>query len=370
MKQVFCRHRRLYIWLLADLTLLASYLLLRGNRACMNAAAGFTRPLRAALGRLSYLVDFSVMEVLCVLAGLAALAYLAWSVISVIRAERGRRGGRAWTAALGAVCAAGTVAALFCLLWGVDYWTDSFQDLSGIRAGAVSRDDLLSVTERFAQELTEASDDVPRDENGLFAVPREEILSQSPVVYDQAEALFPFLEFDDTGVKPMFFSRFMSATGFTGVYCPFTGEANVNVDSPACLLPSTAAHEMAHQRGFASEQECNFLAVLASTTSGLPAYVYAGYLMGFIHLGNALYSVDPDTYWAIRHALPETVQSDLNDNNAYWAQFDDTALQKASNTFYDGMLKAYGDEDGIRSYGTVVDLLVAYYCQAAESAAP
>ena len=74
MKQVFCRHRRLYIWLLADLTLLASYLLLRGNRACMNAAAGFTRPLRAALGRLSYLVDFSVMEVLCVLAGLAALA--------------------------------------------------------------------------------------------------------------------------------------------------------------------------------------------------------------------------------------------------------------------------------------------------------
>ena len=65
MKQVFCRHRRLYIWLLADLALLASYLLLRGNRACMNAAAGFPRPLRAALGRLSYLVDFSVMEVLC-----------------------------------------------------------------------------------------------------------------------------------------------------------------------------------------------------------------------------------------------------------------------------------------------------------------
>ena len=370
MKKAFCRHRRLYIWLLADLALLAVYLLLRGIRGCMNAVAGITRPLRTALGRLAYTVDFSVMEVLYVLAVLAVLGFLVWSAAAVIRAGRGRRSGRAWTAVLGALCAAGTVAGGFCLLWGVDYWTDSFQDLSGIRAQDVSRDDLLAVTELFARELSEAADDVPRDEAGLFAVPREEILAQSPMVYDRADALFPFLEFDDTGVKPMFFSRFMSATGFTGVYCPFTGEANVNVDSPACLLPSTAAHEMAHQRGFASEQECNFLAVLASTTSGLPAYIYAGYLMGFIHLGNALYSVDPETYWDIRHALPEEVQADLNDNNAYWAQFDDTPLQKATNSFYDGMLKAYGDEDGIQSYGPVVDLLVAYYCRTAESAAP
>ena len=32
-----------------------------------------------------------------------------------------------------------------------------------------------------------------------------------------------------------------------------------------------------------------------------------------------------------------------------------------SNKVYDGLLKAYGDERGIQSYGTVVDLLVAYY---------
>ena len=28
---------------------------------------------------------------------------------------------------------------------------------------------------------------------------------------------------------------------------------------------------------------------------------------------------------------------------------------------YDGLLKGYGEEMGIRSYGTVVDMLVAYY---------
>ncbi len=59
--------------------------------------------------------------------------------------------------------------------------------------------------------------------------------------------------------------------------------------------------------------------------------------------------------------LPETVEADLAYNNAYWDQFRDSVVQQASNRIYDGMLKAYGDENGIASYGTVVDLLVAYY---------
>ena len=159
----------------------------------------------------------------------------------------------------------------------------------------------------------------------------------------------------------MAFSRLMSIMDFTGVYCAWTGESNVNVDSPACLLPATVAHELAHQRGIASEQECNFLGVLASTTSGNPAYVYAGWLSGYIYLGNALYRVAPESYWAIRNAMPDTVKADLAYNNAYWAQFQDSVVQTVSNQVYDGLLKAYGDERGIQSYGTVVDLLVAYY---------
>jgi len=107
--------------------------------------------------------------------------------------------------------------------------------------------------------------------------------------------------------------------------------------------------------------------VLASTTSAEAAYEYAGWLLGYIHLGNALYRVDPDTYWTIREALPETVKADLNYNNAYWRQFQDTVVQTVSNKIYDTSLKAYGDERGMQSYGMVVDLLVVYYKEAAQS---
>ena len=62
--------------------------------------------------------------------------------------------------------------------------------------------------------------------------------------------------------------------------------------------------------------------------------------------------------------LPETVLADLADNNAYWAQYRGAA-SVAGQTVYDTVLKAYGDADGIRSYGTVVDLLTVYYRTAA-----
>ena len=195
----------------------------------------------------------------------------------------------------------------------------------------------------------------------MFAGDRRAILENSVRAYDALEEEYPFLAFDDTGVKPVYFSRFLSALDFTGIYCPFTGESNVNVDSPASMLPATAAHELAHQRGITSEQECNFLAILASTTCGDEVYAYSGWLSGYIYLGNALYRVDPEAYWAIRSALPETVQADLRYQNEYWDQFEDKAAQKVSNRVYDSFLKGYGQELGLQSYGTVVDLLVTYY---------
>ena len=361
MKQFFLHHKKLHIWLLADLCLLAAFALLRESRGAMNAFVGHvSTPVRRFIGRLCYRVDFSVAEVLCVLLVLAVIAYVIWSIAAVVRA-RGRRGRRAYTAALGAACGALTLGAVFCWFWGADYYTDSFQERSGIYAQPVAAEDLLRVTVYFAQQTALTADTVARDESGVFAVPREDILADSPHAYDALEEQFPFLAFDDLGVKPIRLSRVMSMLDFTGVYCPYTGESNVNVDSPACMLPATAAHEMAHQRGYASEQECNFLGILASVTSGNDAYAYSGWLMGYIYLGNALYRISPDTYWAIRKALPETVEADLTDDTAYWNQFRDTAVQKASNKVYDGMLKAYGQEQGIQSYGTVVDMLVAYY---------
>ena len=368
MKRFLLRHKKLHLWLAADLLALALFYLLRPNTVLMNFLAdSLTAPLRRVIASATYLTDISIMEVLCILLVVLAAAYLLWTAAAVYRAA-GRRWDRLYSSLLGAASFGLSIWAAFCLLWGINCWSDGFQTRSGIYARSVAEEELYSTTLYIAHQLAGSAGNVSRDENGSFAVSRQEILSQSVHAYDALEKQFPFLAYDDVGVKGVHFSRVMSHLDFTGIFCPFTAEANVNMDSPASRLPCTAAHELAHQRGFFSEQECNFLGILASTTSGIPAYEYSGWLTAFVYAGNALYSVGRESYWAIRALLPAEVERDLADSAAYWDQFAQKLPQQVSNTVYDGVLKAWGDDRGIRSYGTVVDLLVVWYTDILQSA--
>lgn len=168
------------------------------------------------------------------------------------------------------------------------------------------------------------------------------------------------MEKEDRVPKAFSNSRVLSALDFTGFYFPFTGETNINMDCPAAFLPATVVHELGHQRGIASEQACNFLGVVVSIASDDPVYRYSGWLMGYIHLGNALYRVDPEGWQAIRDTLPENVVQDIRYNNAYWQSFE-SPVNDAAQSAYDAFLKNYGDENGVASYGMVVDLLIDYY---------
>ena len=315
MKVLLLRHKKLHLWLLADLAFLAAFLLARQSRGAMNALTeGFTNPLRRMLGRLCECVPFSVAEGLYVLAALGFLVFLVLGVRAVVRSRH--RSGTVYALVLGLGNAVLTVYVLFCLLWGANYYADSFTDKSGIDVEPVAIDDLERVTRQFAALVNEYAGDVPRAADGAFAGDRAEILAYAPKIYENLYEEFPFLEMTDVPPKTMRFSRVMSAMGFTGFYFPFTGECNVNVDFPAATLPTTVAHELSHRRGIASEQECNFLAVLACLRCGDAAYRYAGALSGYIYLANALYSADTERWRAVRETLDERVVADLRASGA------------------------------------------------------
>ena len=353
------RHRTVHIWLLAVLALFGVYWYGISSRDAANAVSAVTQQMKDGYARLWYLFPFSVVEwfyaafIVGIGAWLAVLFYR-------LRTWKGRRLEALYGCAMGILCLCLTTYGLYCLGWGVNYYADGFQDKSGVYAQPVTVDELERVTLYFTERLSETAERIPRDTNGVFAVPRDEIFAASTAVYDNISQEFPFLARRDRVPKKMFFSRLFSAMNFTGFYSPYTGESNLNVDSPACLLPANIAHELAHQRGIASEQECNFLAIAAATASENVVYQYSGYLMGYIQLSNALYRADHDRWAAVRGLLPEGVVADLSYHSAYWAQFDGLTAQ-VSTRIYDSSLKSYGQVDGIQSYGTVVDLLVAYY---------
>lgn len=358
-KKFYLRYRGLHRWLLCLLAFFVLHFLLRGNHVLMTwLSSRVIMPFERAVASVCYLTTVSVAEVFYMTAVALVIFYLANTVRRLVQNDNRRQ--ITYRFALTVLGAILTVYAGFCLLWGVNYHADGFQEKSGVYERESTVEELERVTAYFAAHLAASSNEVVRDENGAFAEKQSDIFAYSTQVYDNLYDEFPFLRLRDHVPKAFALSRMMSILDFTGFYFPFTGEANLNVDCPQSFLPSTIAHEMAHQRGISSEQECNFLAVIASTGSDNAAYRYSGWLMGYIHLSNALYHADPDKWQAIRDTLPDTVRMDLYQNNAYWAQFEGPVKDTAQNV-YDSFLKSQGEDRGVQSYGTVVDLLMTYY---------
>ena len=50
--------------------------------------------------------------------------------------------------------------------------------------------------------------------------------------------------------KPVLFSRLLSIQQLSGIYSPFTVEANYNAEMTPYNIPHTACHELSHLRGF------------------------------------------------------------------------------------------------------------------------
>ena len=357
------------VWISLTAGLMLLFRLKQGDRSFMNGAAErIAAPAGRALARVSYRVPWSMMELVIALAVLWGIAFLVWTGIRWYRTPDHRKG-ILLGAVLWAIAVVLTVMAAADWLWGVYYYADGLQEKSGIYAEDISLEELTLVTRYAAANLNEAAAKVPRDEKGCFAASREEILARADVVYETIAAEIPCLAYEDRAPKPVYFSKVMSHLRLTGVYFSYTGEANVNVDCPSCLLPATVAHELAHQRGIASEKECNFAAVLAATTARDPAYCYSGWLFAYIHLGNALYAADKEAWQEIRDSLADEVKLDLAVNNAYWKPYRENGISEGYQNLYDGYLKNYGESDGVKSYGMVVDLLTVYYRDAAVDAA-
>ena len=340
------------------LLLLLFFLLRRRPGAVDSWVKYILTPLAQALGRLWSVVPFSVGELITVCFLLWGLLHLVFTVVQGVRR-------RSWKPVMWRLAALLTVVlwigALLCWMWQAVYYAPTFTEQSGMEVASYSMEELAQVTEYFARKAAEYSLLMERDESGSFVGDRTEYMATAVEIYQSLEEEFPFLVMEAVRAKPIFFSRFQSKLGFTGMYFPFTGEANVNVDFPISLFPATIAHEMAHQRMVASEMEANFIAIAACTSGGDEVFLYSGYLLGLIQLCNALYPEAPQRWYGIveEYFTPE-LSRDWNENSAYWAQLE-SKLEDAAEQVYDTYLKSNDQELGINSYGACVDLLVAYY---------
>ncbi len=259
-----------------------------------------------------------------------------------------------------AVC---TVFVLFVFNFAAGYYAPSLDKKLELDRTAVSAEELYDTASILRDEIAKLEEEIlflPTGDSSML-MSHTEMNEKLMDAYQKASRKYDFIDEFDSLVKPVMLSHPMSYTHITGVYTFFTGEANLNVNFPDYTLPFTAAHELAHQRGIAREDEANFVAFLVCMESDDPYIRYSAYLNIYEYVASALYSADSDAYFEIRKTLPDTVKAEQAAYSAFFDQYRDNIAADISQATNDAYLKGQGASAGTRSYNMVVDLAVAYY---------
>ena len=139
---------------------------------------------------------------------------------------------------------------------------------------------------------------------------------------------------------------------------PFTGEPQVNATLPDWEIPFTACHEVAHQRGFAREDEANFVGYQACREHPDAEFRYSARFRAGLYVLTALAQADPAAYRRIRSTLTPPLERDLA-ALAAWRKRYASRLAEVQDKVNDAYLKGQGQKEGVQSYGRVVDLILA-----------
>lgn len=190
-----------------------------------------------------------------------------------------------------------------------------------------------------------------------------EVLHEASLGYQSLHTQYSFIPPQKVIVKGLMSSAYQSKSGYTGVYLFFVGEPNINIQPPIVSLPHTACHEIAHQKGFAYEDEANYIGFLACKVHPSPLFRYSGYLEASIYVGNVLYEQNPQLYAECAEAYSEAVRADFKEISEFWKKNENKKVAKVANQVNDTYLKTYNQPEGLKSYGLFVDLLIADFLQ-------
>lgn len=319
-------------------------------------------------GRLTSLFPFSFGEILIMIAvfGIPA-SLLAMIVLLIIKKGRRKKVGKVFGYVyLWIVTFVVVVQVNNCF---VLYRTSNFAQTNGIPENQHTNEQLEMLGDEIVVELNEAAENVQRDDKGRIVMNCDYDETAKKAMNALGKE-FKNLEGYYVTPKPIICSFFMSQMNLTGIYFPFSMEANYNNDCYKAKLPCTVCHELAHTRGYIQEDEATFIAVLACIRSDDPYYRYAGYLTALTYVRNKIFDYASDDKKAeFDGQISDKVWADIDANREYWDSvkekedtvFDTQTVSKLSSEFVDSNLKLNGVEDGSKSYGRMVDLMLNYF---------
>ena len=249
----------------------------------------------------------------------------------------------------------------FHLFWGMNYYRIPLNESLGIEK-EYTTEQLVDITKRLIEKTNGIQMEITNNDTLKVVMPysKSEILRKAPKGYKNLEKNYPQWKYQPTSIKKSMFSLPLTYMGFSGYLNPLTNEAQVDALIPVYKFPTTTNHEIAHQLGYAAENEANFLGCIASISHEDIYFVYSGYAFALRHCVNEIYNRDPELFQILVESINKGVRKNYKEVRDFWDQYKNPTEPLFKST-YNAYLEANDQKGGMESYSYVVALIVNYF---------
>ncbi|QYS88915.1 DUF3810 domain-containing protein [Flavobacterium davisii] len=249
---------------------------------------------------------------------------------------------------------------IFHLLWAFNYYRMPLYQKMNLKTDYTQKE-LFQFTKKLINTSNQIHFKLTHNTNEKVIIPYKtvQIFQLAPLGYVDLQKKHPYFEYKNPSIKKSLFSIPLTYMGFGGYLNPFTNEAQVNNEPPSYSLPIVVCHEMAHQMGYSSESECNFIGYLASTHNKNLFFQYAGHTYALRYCLSNISSKNKKELENIIKTINPCILKNFKETDLFWSKHE-SILNKGFELFYDHFLKLNQQEEGIKSYSKFIDLLINY----------
>ena len=322
-----------------------------------------SKVLIGSLASLSGMVPVAIWDILVVF-----LAFV--GIMTLVARLRTHRPILPWVSRVALVLA--IALALFVDGWALNHYAPPLASDLELEVGVYGIDELEEATRYYLEQASDLAPQLPRDEEGsLASLDFFELACIAGASYEELGKTYEVFQGTTAPVKALIvWGEPLLYSGHVGMFWAPTGEAGVPLNCASAELPFIMCHEAAHRLCIASEQEANFAAYLACESSSDVRLRYSGSYNAFVYCLNALSSADIER---ARHVMDDAtspdasngthlVLCDYRDTHEHYEAYKGT-FKKVGRAVNDGYLKSFDEAQGVRSYGLVVDYLIAWQQQ-------
>ncbi|WP_396592081.1 DUF3810 domain-containing protein [Allomuricauda sp. R78024] len=249
----------------------------------------------------------------------------------------------------------------FHLLWGMNYYRQPITWKLGIEK-EYTNNELVAFTQYLAEKANHYQTKITGDSIDPVKIPysKKEIFKKTKNGYRLLKESYPSFEYKRPSLKSSLFSLPLTYMGYGGYLNPFSNEAQVNGITPLYRLPTVSGHEVGHQLGYSAEDATNFIGFLVTVRNEDVYFKYTAYSHALAYCLSDLSRKDDVKLKEIVEQLNPGVKKNFKEVSEFWKQYENP-LEPVFKSIFNTFLKANNQQEGIKSYNSVVGLLINYH---------